>query len=53
MLSVHLPQTTYPPADRQDLTLCGMALMRNVVSPAPSRQGQRAVRRVYGVSGKG
>ncbi len=53
MLSVHLTQTTHPPADRQDLTFCGMTLMRNAVSPAPSRQGQRAVRRVYGVLGKG
>ncbi len=53
MLSSHLTQTTQPPADRQDLTLYGMALMRNVVSPAPSRQGQRAARRAYGASGKG
>ena len=47
-----LSQPLAPPADRRLLTH-PMAQKRNVVSPALPPQGQQAVRRAYGASGKG
>ena len=44
-------QTTRPSADRQSLPIGVHA--RNVVSPTPSREGQRPVKGAYGAAGRG